>query len=331
MSANSPGGVPPLVLVTGPEEILAERAVEGVVATLREAEPEVDVVRLYAAGYEAGSLAVHASPSLFGGWTVIVVHDADEADDALVEELRTMVDAPEQGVTLIVRHKAGNRGKGVLDAMKKSGARVVDCKALKGEGEKVEFVKHEFRTAHRKIDDTTALTLVQAVGRDVRELAVACAQLVRDTTGQVTAETVHTYYGDRVETTGFKVADAALTGNRAEALRLLRHAMAGGLDPVPIVAVLAMKLRQVGRVASAGGGSEVSLARELRLAPWQVKQARREARGWDADRLGRAIQAVAAADVEVKGGLRSGTAVARDPEYAVERAVLAICRERQAG
>ena len=36
---------------------------------------------------------------------------------------------------------------------------------------------------------------------------------------------------------------------------------------------------------------------------------------------GRAIQAVAAADFEVKGG-------GRDPVYAVERAILTICRSR---
>ena len=143
------------------------------------------------------------------------------------------------------------------------------------------------------------------------------------------AEDVETYYGDKVETTGFKVADAALRGDTAEALRLLRHALAGGLDPVPIVAVLAMQLRQVGKVASAGRASSANLARDLGMAPWQVDQARRTAQGWDGIRLGRAIQAVAAADVDIKGGLRTGTAVARDPEYAVERAVLAVCRERR--
>lgn len=323
--------LPPLVLVTGPEEILAERAVQSALGLLREDEPDVEVVHVHAAGYAPGSLTLHASPSLFGGWTAIVVHELDEADDELVADLRPLVDSPPEGVTLLVRHRTGNRAKGVLDAMRKQRARVIECKALKGEKEKVEFVRHEFVAARRKITEDGALTLVQAVGKDVRELASACSQLVRDTTGTVTPETVHTYYGDRVETTGFKVADAAVAGDEAEALRLLRHALAGGLDPVPLVAVLAMKLRQIGRVATAGGGNPAGLARDLGMAPWQVENARREARGWDAQRLGRAIQAVAAADVEVKGGLRTGTAVARDPEFAVERAVLAICRERRGG
>lgn len=321
---------PGLVLVSGPEQILAERAVDSVLATLRAQDPDLDVVKLSAADYEPGALGVHASPSLFGGSTAIVVSDFDEADDALVEDAHALaLDLPET-VTLIVRHKSGNRGKRVLDVIKKSG-RVMTAPALKSEGDKAAFVKAEFKAAKRKIEDEAVTALVLAVGRDVAELATACAQLVRDTTGPVRVADVETYYGDRVETTGFKVAEAALNGDTAEALRLLRHALAGGLDPVPIVAVLAMQLRQIGKVASAGRASSASLARELGMAPWQVDQARKRAQGWDGERLGRAIMAVAAADVDVKGGLRTGTAVARDPEYAVERAVLAICRERRGG
>lgn len=320
--------VPDLVLVSGPEQILAQRAVNTVLTTLRAHDPELDVVRIAATDYEPGALGVHASPSLFGGWTALVVEDFDEADDALVEDAHSLAQAPPDGVTLIVRHKSGNRGKRVLDVLKKSG-RVITAPAVKSDRDKIAFVQQEFKDARRQIEEPAATALVQAVGKDVAELATACAQLVRDTTGKVRTTDVETYYGDKVETTGFKVADAALRGDAAEALRLLRHALAGGLDPVPIIAVLAMQLRQVGKVASAGRASSGNLARDLGMAPWQVDQARRTAQGWDGPRLGRAIQAVAAADVEVKGGVRTGTAVARDPEYAVEMAVLAVCRARR--
>ena len=316
-----------LALITGPEEVLAERGLESVVDAVRAVEPEAEVVKLYAASYQPGELLVHASPSLFGGWTVIVVHDMDEADDALVEDLLGYLARPADGVTLVVRHKSGNRGKKVLDTLKKQGARVVEAKAIKSEGDKHTFVKNEFRTARRRITDDAVGALVLAVGKDLRELAGACAQLVRDVEGTVEAEDVTTYYGEKVETTGFKVAEAALAGDEGEAVRLLRHAMLGGLDPVPIVAVLAMQLRQVGKVASAGRGSSAQVARDLGMAPWQVDQARRVARGWDGPSLGRAIQAVARADVDVKGGLRTEAAV-RSPEYAVERAVLEVCRAR---
>lgn len=319
---------PPLVLVTGPEEILAERATESVVAAVRATEPEVQVVKLHAAAYQPGELLVHASPSLFGGATVIVVHDVDEADDVLVDDLTAYLDRPADGVVLVVRHKQGNRGKRVLDGLKKAGARLMEAKAVKTERDKHDFVVKEFREGRRKIAPEAVTALVLAVGRDLRELAGACAQLMRDVDGLVEAQDVTTYYGEKVETTGFKVAEAALAGNQAEAMRLLRHAMLGGLDPVPIVAVLAMQLRQVGKVAAAGRGGSGQLAKDLGMAPWQVDQARRVAQGWDGPRLGAAIQAVAAADVDVKGGLRTEAAV-RSPEYAVERAVLAVCRLRQ--
>lgn len=318
-----------LGLVTGPEEILAERGVASIVEAVRAEEPEAEVVRLHAAGYQAGELLVHASPSLFGGWSIIVVHDLDEADDALVEDVLAYLAAPADGVTLVVRHKSGNRAKKVLDLLRSGGARVIEAKAVKTEGDKHAFVKHEFRAARRRISEEAVAALVLAVGKDLRELAGACAQLARDVTGTVEPEHVATYYGEKVETTGFKVAEAALAGDEATALSLLRHAMLGGLDPVPIVAVLAMQLRQVGKVASAGRGSSGQVARDLGMAPWQVDQARRVARGWDGERLGHAIQAVARADVDVKGGLRTAASV-RSPEYAVERAVREVCRARNA-
>ena len=55
----------PLVLVTGPEELLAERAVDRVAQLAREQAPDLDVVRLDGATYQAGRLRVAASPSLF--------------------------------------------------------------------------------------------------------------------------------------------------------------------------------------------------------------------------------------------------------------------------
>ena len=63
----------PIVLVTGPETLLAERAVERVVQRAREADPEVEVTRLEAAGYESGRLGVTTSPSLFGEPRVVVL------------------------------------------------------------------------------------------------------------------------------------------------------------------------------------------------------------------------------------------------------------------
>lgn len=315
------GRVPPFVLVSGPEAVLADRAVDQVIADVRVDAPEVDVVTLTAEGYEEGELIVQASPSLFGEDKLIVVRDLHQAPDALQIDLLTYLADPADSVTLVVTHASGNKGKKVLDALKKAKAHVIQAPAIKSDRDKAEFVTNEFRTSRRKATPDAVQALVEAVGRDVRELASACKQLVDDTTGTIDADVVERYHGGRVEATGFKVADATVAGRTGEALRLLRHAVDVGVDPVPIVAVIAMQLRQLAKVGGAGRGRSADLARDLGMAPWQVDKARRALQGWTGDALGRSIQAIAAADVEVKGG-------GRDPVYSVERAILTISRER---
>ncbi|GGL26455.1 DNA polymerase III subunit delta [Phycicoccus endophyticus] len=310
--------VPPYVLVTGPEEILAERAVAQTLDELRVTSPQLEVVRVYAGGYEPGALALHASPSLFGGATCVVVHDLDEAGEELQGDLlRLLGQEPAPDLTLVVQHRSGQRGRKVLDALRGAGARVLEAPAVRTDRDKSDFAAHEFRRARRKATGEAVRALVEAVGKDVRELAAACQQLIEDTTGVIDEQVVLTYHGGKVEATGFRVADAALAGDPGEALRLLRHAIAVGVDPVPIVAVLAQQVRQLVGVGSAGRGRSGDIAREVGMAPWQVDRARRTLAGWTAEGLATCLQAAAAADAEVKGG-------GRDPVYAVERLVLTI-------
>lgn len=316
--------IPPFVLVTGPEGLLAERALASVLAELRHADPDLETIKVGAAAYESGMLAHHASPSLFGGAKAVVVEDLDEAGDELQADVLALVGQPAPEVTLIVLHTSGQRGRKVLDALKAARAQVIDCPPVKTDRDKADFVTHEFRRQGRKVTPGAVQALVEAVGKDLRELASACSQLIADTEGVVDERVVETYHGGKVEASGFRVADAALAGHTGEALRLLRHAIATGVDPVPIVAVLASQLRTLVKVGAAGRGSSASLAKTLSMAPWQIDKARRTISGWDGPGLGEAIRAVAAADVEVKGG-------GRNPVYAVERAILAIAAARRPG
>jgi DNA polymerase-3 subunit delta len=313
--------VPPLILVSGPEEVLVERAIGEVVAAAKASGSEM--IRIEPSTYEPGALVLHASPSLFGGTKCLVVPGLHESSDDLQLDLLTLLSAPLDDVTLVVAHGGGMKGKKVLDTLKKQGAHVIDCPAIKSDRDKSDFVMKEFSRARRKITGDGVRALVEAVGKDLRELAAACAQLIADTEGVVDDKVVDTYHGGKVEATGFRVADAAIAGQTGEALRLLRHAIATGVDPVPIVAVLASQLRQLIRVGAAGRGSSAQVAKTLSMAPWQVDRARRAVGHWNPEGLAVAVQAVAAADFEVKGG-------GRDPVYAVERAILTITRARAA-
>lgn len=318
----------PVVLVRGAESVLADRAVARVADLLAEHlrsvganANDVEQTVLDAAAYEPGQLEMIANPSLFGEHRHIVVNGVESAADAFITDALVYLEGVSEeitDVTLVLRHEKGTRGKKLLDAV---AARypVVTCEPIKRDNDKATFAAEEFRDAKRRATQAAVQALVEAVGADMRELASACRQLISDTTGTITPDVVDRYYGGRVEATGFRVADTAIAGDEATALTLLRHALETGVDPVPLVAVLALKLRTLAKVAATRGRG--SSPGDLGLAPWQVDRARRELRGWTPEGLADAIEAVAAADAEVKGA-------GRDPQYAVERAVLRISAAR---
>ncbi|MCO7264458.1 hypothetical protein KSI87_21390, partial [Dickeya zeae] len=72
---------------------------------------------------------------------------------------------------------------------------------------------------------------------------------------EITDKVVDPYYGGRVETNAFKVADIALAGRPAPSIVELRHALATGEAPVPIVAAFASKIRTMAKVSAFRGPS----------------------------------------------------------------------------
>ncbi|MDQ4491444.1 DNA polymerase III subunit delta [Sinomonas sp. ASV486] len=303
----------PVVLVLGPEDYIAARSMDAIRAKARSASPDLEVTKLEAGTYSGGELLMAASPSLFGENKLVEVQGLESMSEEFLRDTLAYVSAPENDVVLVLRHAGGAKGKKLLDAVKASGAPVIDCQPLKKDADKAAFVAAEFRGTGRRIEREAIDALVAAVGSSLAELAAACSQLALDASATVDAATVEKYYGGRVEATAFKVADAALAGQQAKALSAFRHALETGVDPVPMVAAIASKLRTLAKVAGARGSAQ-SIARELGMQPWLVEQAQRDIRGWTPQSLATAIRAVAEADAEVKG-------LARDPGYAVERAL----------
>jgi DNA polymerase-3 subunit delta len=306
----------PVVLLSGPEDYLAGRAMERIRATLRQDQPDTELVRMDASTYAAGELTLQSSPSLFGEAKLIEVSNLAAMNDEFLTDTLTYLSDPSPDAVLVLHHGGGNRGKKLLDAVKGAGAPVVECQPFKKDAEKLDFVAQEFKAARRRIDPSASRALVAAVGSKLADLAAACRQLINDATGEISEELVEKYYGGRVEATAFKVADAALAGRGGQALSMLRHALDTGVDPVPLVGALAMKVRAVAKVANLRGSS-ASMAKELGMAPWQVDQARRDAQHWSQESLIKAVQVLAEADAQVKGA-------GRDPVYAVEHAVTVI-------
>lgn len=310
------------VLIVGPEGLLAERAVARVLADIQAADPATTHELVDAPDLDLGRLLDLTSPSLFGDARAIVIRDAQDLSSEVVDAVKALLADPVPDTTVILVHRGGVKGKGLLDAARKAKALEIGAEAIKKDGEKIEFVRGEFAGSGRTMTPDAARALVDAVGNDLRELAAACSQILADTTGPVDVALVERFHAGRIEASGFTVADAAIEGRTGEALAMLRHALATGTDPVLITSALAAALRTLAKVGSARRGARAAeLAPELGMAPWQVDKARRQLPGWTGPGIAQAITAVARADAAVKGA-------EVDPVHALEKALLTIGRER---
>ena len=304
--------VPPLTLVTGPEELLADRAVTQIVAAARQADPAVEICDLAPGQLAPGGFAELVSPSLFGEAKVVILRGVQDLTTDQTAEVTRYLKDPADTTVLVLVHGGGVKGKALLDAVKKLKPNLVDCPKLAKPGDRIGFIKAEFKRERRSITDDAARALSDAVGSDLRELAAAASQLVADTEGTVDDAVVARYYQGRAEVSGFAIADLAIEGRRFEALEQLRFALDTGVAPVLIVSAFATGLRRLGKVAAAGGN-----ARDLGLPPWQVDKLRKQARSWNPARLGAALRSVAETDAAVKGA-------GADPAYALEKLVLTL-------
>jgi DNA polymerase-3 subunit delta len=309
----------PIVLVSGPEDVCAERAIAGVRDYLRAEDASLEVSDVRADDYAAGTLLAVTSPSLFGEPRLVRVTGVEKCSDAFLSEAISYLAMPQEGATVVLRHTGASvRGKKLLDAIRagEGGGVEIACPAIKRDSDRYDFAAGEFQAAKKRIAAPALRTLVSAFADDVTELAAACQQLIADVPGDITEQVVERYYGGRVETSAFTVADTAIAGRYGDALIALRHALASGADPVPMVAAIALKLRTMARVAGSREPS-AALAARVGLKDWQVDRARRDLTGWNETSLGMAIQAAARADAEVKGG-------SRDAVFSLERLVTVI-------
>ncbi|MFI6325796.1 DNA polymerase III subunit delta [Nonomuraea sp. NPDC050556] len=318
------GSDPALVtLVLGDEELLADRAVSGVVAAARAADQAAEVHDLFGGKVDPGELTRLSSPSLFGDRTVLVIRNAQDLGKDVIAEVVAYAGNPSDDTVLVLVHPGGVKGKALVDGVKKAGAHVVTVNKVTKAGERLDFIKSEVKRAGRGIASDAAQALLDAVGHDLRELAAACNQLAFDTHDKtITLEAVARYHKGQAEVSGFTVADSAVEGRLADALEQLRWALGTGTAPVLLVSALAGGLRGLAKVGGAPrnlrGGQ---LASHLGMPPWKVDRVRRQLNGWGPEGLSRALQAVASADEQVKGG-------GADPAYALEHAVQTIVASR---
>lgn len=309
-----------LVLIQGPEALLADRVITNISSRF----PNSQISNLYAGELEVGMITDSLAPSLFGDQRIVIIRDTQDLTAECTDEVLAYLEDEDSNLLLVLWHKGGVKGKGLVDKVKKLQPEVFSAETIKKDSEKAEFIRSEFRGFGRKITNEAVRALINSLGSDLRELGAACSQLASDVAREKTIDQddVAKYQQGRVESTGFDVADAVVDGKTAEALISLRNALATGTDPVLIVSALASSFRTLAKVSGSSKSlSSYELASSLALPPWQIEKAKRQLSGWSESGLSRAVIALAALDADIKG-------VAADPKYALERALMTVTSAR---
>jgi DNA polymerase-3 subunit delta len=301
----------PVVFITGTESYLASRAIRQLKVLLKQLHPNLEISEVAEGDYSPGLLFEYASPSLFGEPRLVIIHAPGEG---LKEDLGRYIQSPADEVYVVLRltNMVGHSGAIRKDFSKS--VLNVSCEELKRDSERSDFVNREFKMAGVSVEPAAVRALVSAFNSDIGELGSACSQLIAPGK-KITLEDVEQTFGGRVETNAFKIADAALSGNATEAIRLFRHGFATGIDSVALVAALSMRIRQLARLFN----DRNAPAQALGMQPWQVDKARRELAGWSEQALAELVELAALTDGDVKGA-------ARDPEFSIERLLLAMAR-----
>lgn len=315
----------PVHLIVGDDEFLAERArrsIQKAVAEETGEQPELKILR--AAEVTGWELIEATSPSLFGETRVIVIADTERVGSALIKLIVDAAKDPAPGMTMVInfatsRKNLKNRKKPPeLMAKMQKLARVHEVFSLYDNEVKPwatrEFAAHGIRPTPDVVD-----ALLSGVGSDLRALAAAISQLVADTGGNVTRQTVQRYYVGVAEVENWDIADAAVAGRAGEAIATCRRALQLGAEPVGIAAALANKVGVIARLYTARG-DKFSLAKQSGLHPYVAEKTAPIARRWSGDNISKAVIIVSDLDGQVKSLGRDGA------DYAVEAAVRQIAQ-----
>jgi DNA polymerase-3 subunit delta len=303
--------VAPVLLVSGPQEFFADRAVKNVRDVLRKKD-NLEIVEIEGSEYLEGSIFDLASAGLFGDSKLVIINGVERCSDALIPDGIEYLANPAEDAVVIFKHSGKSvRGKKLLEALR-ANDNVIEatCLDISKDAEKIAFVESEFNSKGRKIQRAAAVALVEIFGSDFEELSAASSQLQLDDAGEITPQIVEKYFGGRLETNAFKVADSAFLGRTSESILLLRHALDQGAEPVFIITAFTMKLRQMGMIL----GNPNATPGTMRIEPWKFDKARAACAGWNEESLANGFHLLADTDFAVKGG-------AKDPHYALEKLV----------
>lgn len=302
----------PVYLISG-EEFLVDEALERV-------RSEVGGDALSEVTFDSATpvgevLVALSTPSLFGDRRLIVIRDAHNLKRDQVEAIVAYLESPSPHSVLVL--VASSPPRHLVGAVKQRGA-VLSLEPLRGR-RLVSWLKERARTYELAVDDRGAWALIDSVGSELRELDAALQQIsTRLGAGaRAGADDVRRFFPRLADERIYAFTDAVGDRRLDLAMGTLRRLLDQGDEPLVLFGALTAHMRRmlVARSHAEQGARDIGDA--LGLPDWRAQRLLRQVRSYKPEELVSAIDVLAGADVEMKGG-------DVPPEMALEKAVIEI-------
>lgn len=317
------GRFPPVVLLTGAERFLLERALTLLKrASLGDGPAGFNDDLFHGAASLSGQSIVGAARTLpmMATARYILVRDVDKMNTGEHEPLVAYIGDPSESTCMVMTATKLHGSSKLAKAAKKAKI-VVEAKPLKGGGVR-RFAQDEAKRRGHKLSGRAADALLEAVGEDLSAIDDALERL-----------SLYVGNGEAIEVAAVEACVSRIAADSIWALvdavgmRDTQKALAAAgslLDnrepPLRILGMVARQLRIVARMKDALRqrlrGKDAAI--EAGAPPFKARELTESARRFSALQLAGAFSVLAEADLALKGSKRP-------PERVLEEAVLQLC------
>lgn len=242
------------------------------------------------------------TPPFLSGRRVIVVRDVGQWSSDHVAPILDYLAEPLDSTSLILVAGGGQTSQRLLAAVKKAG-RLIDAAAPTGRARQA-WVVGRLKSAPVRLDAAAGARLTEHLGEDLGRLPTIIDVLV-STYGegaQVGVEQLEPFLGGAGSVAPWDLTDAIDAGDTAGALAALtRLTGAGERHPLVVLASLHRHYAAMLRLDGSGITSEQEAAGVLGMAPFPAKKAMLQSRRLGSAGVARAIERIAAADLDLRG------------------------------
>jgi DNA polymerase-3 subunit delta len=303
--------LPKITLITGTADLLVDRALEKVWTALKSNIKEINKLEIDAKSEESYTQFVDAmSPNLFGSSYLVIVDNINVAEDKLDEKLVEVLRNAEANISaenfLVVIHRGGSGGTGIVKALQKQKATEIKCETIKEPFQYLDFMRAEFKRNKKVIDEEALVALRDAVGEELGELSGAINQICFDVVeDKISLEAVKKYYQGNAAVKVYDISNALWNADTKSALKSLNDLLEQDSNSfVFVVSVLAGSLRKLVKLAGLPtSATNFQIAQELGIHnPKQVEYLKPQLKNWTPTSLANAVVELARVDALVRAG-----------------------------